>query len=761
MLKRCYSRLVQFLERRQAFIFLRILHIGKRIWQDPLAAPHKILRKITTKLEDKRRVRADKLRASYGQTLPGRPRHLFKLPGLEILKPHASTYAVLAQKTVQHHFDLLGSGWVNLQRGVPRKGVELDDGGGAYPPQEKVLEKVSLPSLVTGLHAGNRPKARELWGKIGQGYVPISWNEDFKSGWLWPANIASSLQKYGDKPGADIKVPWELSRMHQLPWLALAASLAQSGQEGFCGAQQYAAEFQNQVLDFAAACPPRFGANWVCTMDVAIRACNIIAAYDFFCEQDIKFPANFESELLRILSDHFAHIVNHLEYQPKIRANHYYSDVVGLLIVCAWLPKAPKVVAALAWSINEFFKETVLQFQADGTNFEASTSYHRLCGELMFYGLAVVRGLDQETLDALKDVDLAQWQGRGYYDVPPLQAAPQQNEQGIVIPEEVLLRAWLAPDFSLACRMERGEVIQVGDNDSGRLFKFLPALTGAEHVEVINDHAHLLGAAWGLLEKAGLEEWRNLPDSDVVRGLLAEKGPLRYSGPAKMQTNEGWTAFPAFGLFFKHQGGDTLAVRCGHNGQYDNGGHAHNDQLSIVFARAGLLFLVDPGTYLYTPVPAWRNKMRATRHHNTLFFPDKEQNAFSPISLFTLSNEAAPQILEFSEQVFSAQHCGFGPAHNRRISFADGRIGITDEIAAKGARVALHAHPDVVVREMKGASCILERSGVYLNINITSKDTGGAWEVEEFTYSPGYGLKQPASRLLSPLFCGALQWEIF
>lgn len=761
MLKRCYNRLVQFLEKRRAFVFLQILHIGKRIWQNPWAAPGKVLRKVRATLEDKRRVHMDSTRSSYGPALPGKPRNLFKLPPLEILRPHAAVYALLAQKTLQHHFDLLGSGWTNLQRGLPRQGVELTDGGGAYPPQEKISYKISLNMLAAGLHKGNQHKAKELWAKIGPGYTPISWNEDFKSGWLWPANTASSLQKYGDKPGADIKVPWELSRMHQLPWLALACNFARMGVEGFYSPQRYAEEFQNQILDFAAACPPRFGANWVCTMDVAIRACNIIAAHDFFCEQDIKFSAGFENELMRILSDHFEHIINHLEYQPKIRANHYYSDLVGLLILSTWLPKTPKVVAALAWSVNEFFKETVLQFQPDGTNFEASTSYHRLCGELMFYALAVIRGFDQETLDALKNVEVSQWRGRGYYEAPPLQAAPEQNEQGVIIPEEVLLRAWLAPDFSLACRMERGELIQIGDNDSGRLFKFLPALAGPEHLEVINDHAHLLAAARGLMEKIDLEEWRGLPDSAIIQRLMGGKGPLLYAGEVKTLKSEGWVSFPSFGLFFKEKGGDTLAVRCGHNGQYDNGGHAHNDQLSIAFARDGRLFLVDPGTYLYTPVPMWRNKMRATCHHNTLFLPDQEQNDFSPISLFTLGNQAAPEVLELSENAFSAQHHGFGPVHKRQISFAGTRIEITDEIAAKNARIALHFHPDVAVSQITDSGCTLNRNGIYLNINILSKNIDGAWGIGEFVYSSGYGLKQPACRLFSPSFKGLLKWEIF
>ncbi|MEZ7879117.1 MAG: hypothetical protein QMC11_02655, partial [Rhodospirillales bacterium] len=75
---------------------------------------------------------------------------------------------------------------------------------------------------------------------------------------------------YGHEPGVDIKIPWELARLQHLPQLALAYSDQRS--------QNLVDEFQNQTLDFMSANPPRYGVNWVCTMDVAIRAANLILA---------------------------------------------------------------------------------------------------------------------------------------------------------------------------------------------------------------------------------------------------------------------------------------------------------------------------------------------------------------------------------------------------------------------------------------------------------------------------------------------------
>ncbi len=50
--------------------------------------------------------------------------------------------------------------------------------------------------------------------------------------------------------------------------------------------EQNIKEFKCQVLDFILNNPPRMGVNWVCTMDVAIRASNMLIAYDMFIQVD-------------------------------------------------------------------------------------------------------------------------------------------------------------------------------------------------------------------------------------------------------------------------------------------------------------------------------------------------------------------------------------------------------------------------------------------------------------------------------------------
>ena len=63
-----------------------------------------------------------------------------------------------------------------------------------------------------------------------------------------------------------------------------------------------------------SANPPRYGVNWVCTMDVAIRAANLILAYDIFRAKDALFCPEFVNEFVATIHTHGKHIVHNLEW---------------------------------------------------------------------------------------------------------------------------------------------------------------------------------------------------------------------------------------------------------------------------------------------------------------------------------------------------------------------------------------------------------------------------------------------------------------
>lgn len=106
-----------------------------------------------------------------------------------------------------------------------------------------------------------------------------------------------------------------------------------------------------------------------------------------------------------------------------------------------------------------------------------------------------------------------------------------------------------------------------------------------------------------------------------------------------------------------------MIIFCGPNGQNGNGGHCHNDKLSFELCIGGEDVIVDPGTYVYTPNPEWRNKFRSTACHNTVIVDDKEQNRFGEKNLFQLENDAITKCLkgEIGDEidVFIGEHCGY------------------------------------------------------------------------------------------------------
>jgi hypothetical protein len=202
----------------------------------------------------------------------------------------------------------------------------------------------------------------------------IDWQRDFKTGRRWPLEHISSVPiSYPD--GSDIKVPWELSRFQHLPVLAGAHRLTDE--------VRYLDEIGAQLDDWIASNPVEFGANWACTMDVAIRAANWIAALALCAEA--AAGSQWLERAVGSLLLHGRFIRGHLEWAPE-RGNHYLSDVVGLLPVAALFSAGAEGRAWADWAAAELVTEMDHQVRADGCDHEASIPYHRLVAELFVCG---------------------------------------------------------------------------------------------------------------------------------------------------------------------------------------------------------------------------------------------------------------------------------------------------------------------------------------------------------------------------------------
>jgi uncharacterized heparinase superfamily protein len=207
----------------------------------------------------------------------------------------------------------------------------------------------------------------------------IDWQRDFKSGRNWPlAHITVLPIVYPDD--SDIKVPWELSRFQHLPLLAAAYHLT--------GEPAYLDELGAQLDSWITANPVEFGANWACTMDVAIRASNWVAALAL-CAERAHEALWFDRALASLLL-HGRFIRSHLE-AGEVRGNHYLANVVGLLPVAALFSRGGEGRRWAEWAAGELPTEMEHQVRVDGCDHEASVPYHRLVTELFVLG---ARGVD-------------------------------------------------------------------------------------------------------------------------------------------------------------------------------------------------------------------------------------------------------------------------------------------------------------------------------------------------------------------------------
>ena len=631
----------------------------------------------------------------------------------------------LARLYFNHRFDLLGSGWVHVRYGMTCGGVE----GHQYAMAERDS------GLESRINKANLAEAKRIAKLIDQDYIPIDWQLDFKSGYRWSEKTGCRYIAFGKLPGVDIKVPWELARMQHLPQLALAHSLKHDP-EKFPERAICIKEYRNQILDFIANNPPRYGVNWACTMDVAIRVANWLAAHDLFKASGATFDEAFETIFIRSVYEHGQHIIRNLEWHEEFRGNHYLADIAGLLSVSAYLPRTDETDAWLAFSVRPLISEGNAQFTPDRAHFAASTSYHRLSAEMVIFSTAVVLGLPEEKKKALTEYDC-----RLHKVKPALPPAPVSfyhcGDQTSPFPEWYFERVEKMAEFTLHITKPDGKVPQIGDNDSGYFLKFAPPLhrltvlnARLRYANLVNyhgladgapylledhlDHRQLVGAINALYNRRDFSAFsgdsfaskfvsnlaktprinsclatRRVPEAELFR--IGTDDFFRHFKPdftsrsliripvAGGNIREGLNlyAYPDFGLYVFKSSRLYLALRCGPVGQNGNGGHAHNDQLAIELSIDGVNWIADPGTYLYTALPAKRNKYRSVSAHFAPRLNTKEP-ARLDLNLFRLEEMTHSKCFYFGEMGFIGMHEGYGMPVWRVVSIGENEIRIRD-----------------------------------------------------------------------------------
>lgn len=210
----------------------------------------------------------------------------------------------------------------------------------------------------------------------------IRWHEDFKSGSSWKKGIFYLRQRRSTAKGADIKVPWELSRCHHLVWLGEAFLLTHE--------DKYAQEIVDEIEDWIKENPFMYSVNWTCTMDVAIRAVNWIYAVGMVLDSSVVSEL-FIHGLFRSLYQHGWFIFNNLERTIPYSNNHLFSDLAGLLFISSLFKDTKRGKQWLQYSKEALFTEIRCQVLPSGVHYERSLSYHRLMTEMAVSSIQLMK----------------------------------------------------------------------------------------------------------------------------------------------------------------------------------------------------------------------------------------------------------------------------------------------------------------------------------------------------------------------------------
>jgi hypothetical protein len=554
----------------------------------------------------------------------------------------------LGRAYLAHRFDLLGSGWVEPVYGFSAPGFL----GHRYAPSGPRAPDRDGEGLGLVVGRANLARASGIWRLLSnRDYTPIDWQLDVRSGYRWSARRPSLTLSIPLNGGADIKLPWELGRLQHLPQLALCAILAGAGRPGFEAPARYVAEISDQLADFIATNPPRFGVNWVGVMDVAIRAANMALTLALLAGAGLALPPALAGIVAQSLDDHAEHVVTHLEYSETGRSNHYLADLGGL-IWTNWMLDGPQAVTRLKFATAAMIAEADHQFLADGGNYEGSTGYHRLSAETVLFALAVVGSLDRAALDRLDRAQPPAAPWRLAFPSGPLQRHNDAEGGLALVPDPLWRKLRKAAQLSRAVQGTDGTVVQIGDTDSGRFFKLHPTASpcvgkasDGEFIENHLDHRGLIDCmeAPGALADARLEAVvirqlmgaapveasrdQDLPAPDFGEmALLMERWNAAADDCRRVRhvpfgvtvDRNAWirSAFPDFGLYVFRSGDLLLTFRCsGVPPAAAPRGHRHDDNLAIEYRFKGA-DRRDPGSFVYTPAIERRNRYRAASAHD-------------------------------------------------------------------------------------------------------------------------------------------------
>jgi hypothetical protein len=501
------------------------------------------------------------------------------------------------------------------------------------------------------------------------------WHDDAVNDYRWdPRRYYRQVPMEYDR--ADVKVPWELSRCHQLVTLGRAYRAT--------GDERYAGEVVRTIEDWIEQNPAGYGINWATSMEVAIRAVNWLWACQLIAPSE-QLSQGFVERLLASLLEHGTHIADNIEvYEGGITTNHTLADYAGLVHLGLCLPELRPAPEWTSAGVEGLERCMALHVHPDGGHFENSVPYHRLVLEML-----------------LSSYVLADTNGR------PFGASYRDSLERMV-------------DFVLHYTRPDGRAPLIGDSDDSR-FHVLARYFDWD----AQDHRYLLALGGALFGREDLAAaGRQAPGAtEEVAWLLGPEAAQFVSSAVSDGRPLQSRAFPRSGRYVMRTPDAYLLLCADQVGSGGLGNHKHNDILGFELAVRGEPVVVDRGSYLYQSDLSWRDRFRSTRSHSTVTVDGAEQNEMSgPFGMRTDARVDEEQWRsEGAFELFQGSHTGFerlpSPVRHRRTLLLERErfaLVVVDVLTGSGEHEVesfLQLDPRGRAAEHPGGASVAERAG--------------------------------------------------
>lgn len=352
--------------------------------------------------------------------------------------------------------------------------------------------------------------------------------------------------------------------------------------------------------------------------------------------------------------------------------------------------------------------EVQRQFFDDGGNFEGSTCYHALATEMVSWASSFVLHREKNAFNSTY--------------INRLQKA--------ITLFEILQKP-------------NNQFPQVGDNDSGRMFRFTLIGDWINSKEIEKKYLNLKGYN-NLYKKEtayfdedqlnysmiidGFKYFNGIENKTIENQLIkfllnkpisTEKGSsesyicnntsnkvknLSFNKtseipfPKTIDLNQiTYYYYPNSGYFIaKSEDFYLLIIGCTNKKAFSTWGHFHNDKLSFELQIDKKNITFDKGSYLYTPSIEKRNEYRKTKAHNTVFVENIEQNRFYKGKFwdFNLMKDSKCQLLVKDSNTIILENEYSGVQHIRKFIIDKNKLKIIDYC---NKEFNLHLYPTEVI----------------------------------------------------------------